>query len=158
MCPRPAPLQPPNAFKYTFQLALPFIGESACLEVCDSATCPLPAADYAPDASWVYLNPACPRDTMAGQWRSVPAGPGYAASYIRLQNIQTSKCLHINNTLSLKAHTGEIFNSHRVLAVPCAPDIMPASNNPQLFESGEHEVACVSVLRPSGVTVVCFPS
>lgn len=90
------PLQPPRAFSYTFQLALP------CLEVCPG--CTLEEANFGPGASWVSLNPNCSADSMAAQWRVVRVSS--TSPYVQLQNIQTSNCLQVNDTASLVAHTG----------------------------------------------------
>lgn len=98
----PCLLQPPNAFEYTFQLAMPLKSSTACLEVCTDCALPSP---FSPDASWVYLNMDCSAGSMAAQWRTVHVH--YSSPSIQLQSVLTGKCLHIDTSSALVAYSGE---------------------------------------------------
>ena len=82
-------------------MALPLLGDNACLEVCTS--CTLPEADYGLGAFWVVVNSSCSPASMAAQWRVLTTPQ---MDYIRLQNVPTGTCLAVNNSTKLVAYTG----------------------------------------------------
>ena len=94
-------LQPPDAFQYTFQMALPLLGDTTCLEVCTS--CALPEAVYGLGAFFVFVNDTCSPASMAAQWRVLTTPQ---MDHIRLQNVPTGTCLAVDNSTKLLAYAG----------------------------------------------------
>lgn len=90
-------------FPAAFQITLPALGASKCLEPCTN--CTLPAA-HGPDAAYVFVNEACTAAvrrgmpavapagaTLANTWQAVLRYSDFQGTYVQLVNALTGQCL-----------------------------------------------------------------